>query len=351
MVQRIQLDYSADIKNLIDKYNQIRIRKKIYRTITTIDEALLDAVESNDTADVRLAIQCGANINYAKADKETPFRRAAKNGNLEIIKILIQNKADINAEKNYGNALILAARKGYVLIVEELLKAGADPDHANSRGLNSLYFAVQNNHLETVFLLLAHDAQVNFLTKEGWGSLDCAVYCSRYDIIPLLMERGAIMHSEWLQGFIDRDELIRVAMQKGAEALKIRKEYEASKEFLLQRCLNIVSEQMQLEVHHPAIEQSLRQLIKMIKILYNENSDRLFILSNYLHAFKIAPDNEKMMILDAARTDVIFQTNKKKKFSFLSQMSPSLQVLDCLNAVFSAYDDKRISMNEAKKFS
>jgi len=58
----------------------------------------------------------------------TPLIIASQNGHLEIVKVLIENGADINAENAYTEtALCLAKGDGHNDIVEILERLGAKP--------------------------------------------------------------------------------------------------------------------------------------------------------------------------------------------------------------------------------
>ncbi|KAI0911625.1 hypothetical protein F4823DRAFT_584960 [Ustulina deusta] len=60
--------------------------------------------------------------------RRTPLEMAAENGDLEMVKLLIQHGADVNAEPSIamgGTALQLAAISGNCNLAAELLQRGA----------------------------------------------------------------------------------------------------------------------------------------------------------------------------------------------------------------------------------
>ena len=60
-------------------------------------------------------------------DKCTALHLAAANGHVDVVKVLIQNGADVNAVDEYKfTALHLAARHGHVDIAKVLIENGAD---------------------------------------------------------------------------------------------------------------------------------------------------------------------------------------------------------------------------------
>ena len=66
---------------------------------------------------------------------ETPLQRAAENGHLEIVKMLLAAGAKTDIQNSFGEtALMLASKRGYTDIVKALLKAGADFNIKNKCG-------------------------------------------------------------------------------------------------------------------------------------------------------------------------------------------------------------------------
>jgi ankyrin repeat protein len=57
---------------------------------------------------------------------ETALHLAAGEGHLEIVKLLLEHGADVNAKTAYETALHLAAGEGHLEIVKLLLEHGAD---------------------------------------------------------------------------------------------------------------------------------------------------------------------------------------------------------------------------------
>ena len=67
---------------------------------------------------------------------------------VESTTLLIQKNADVNAGKDGGTPLYLAASHGHLDIVRILVDRFANVDAANGTGATPLYIAAQKGHLE-----------------------------------------------------------------------------------------------------------------------------------------------------------------------------------------------------------
>jgi len=102
-------------------------------------------------------------------------------GYLEIVKLLLENSANINKKNNNGmNSLIYAFMYGNLEIVKLLIKNGADINDNNNK--TSLIFACNFGHLEIVKLLIKNGANTTLMLASSNGNLE---------IIKLLIENDA----------------------------------------------------------------------------------------------------------------------------------------------------------------
>jgi len=107
----------------------------------------------------------------------TPLVFAARQGDLESAKILVEAGADVNQRTNYGwTPLLVAVQNRHYRLASYLLDKGADPNIPNKGGWTPLYLATDNrnieggdypvrqpdmDHLEIIKQLLDHGANVN----------------------------------------------------------------------------------------------------------------------------------------------------------------------------------------------
>ena len=74
----------------------------------------------------------------------TALMLASGEGRNAIVKLLIENGANINTQNNIGNtALLLASWDIHNEVVYLLLSNGANKHHTNKKGLNALQLAQQ----------------------------------------------------------------------------------------------------------------------------------------------------------------------------------------------------------------
>jgi ankyrin repeat protein len=79
---------------------------------------------------------------------------AATGGHVEIIQLLLDESAYIDAESPNGSTpLMMAARYGNAKSVQLLLNEGADVQVKNQLGLTALDFAIQGKRLDAAKLL------------------------------------------------------------------------------------------------------------------------------------------------------------------------------------------------------
>ena len=124
---------------------------------------LMNAAGRNNNPEVlRVLIQAGANVNAKDNYGSTPLMYAALNDNSEVFKALIQAGANVNAKNDDGwTPLMLAAGDNSAEVVSVLIKGGADVNAKFDDGRTALSFAAKENGPEVVSLLLASGAAVS----------------------------------------------------------------------------------------------------------------------------------------------------------------------------------------------
>lgn len=91
----------------------------------------------------------------------------------EIVRMLLERGADINAKDEWGRtALMIGADEGYSDLVLLLLDWEADVHLRDERGYTALMFAAWKGHLDVVKALIERGADVNGVdNKRGYTAL------------------------------------------------------------------------------------------------------------------------------------------------------------------------------------
>ena len=139
---------------------------------------VMAATHDNRVETVRALIQAGADVNIRDNRLDNPFLYAGAEVLLEILRLTIDAKADTKLTNRYGGtALIPAAERGHVEIVNELLtRTHVDVNHVNNLGWTALLEAIVlsnggERHQRIVQLLVDHGANINIADKDGVTSL------------------------------------------------------------------------------------------------------------------------------------------------------------------------------------
>ncbi len=160
------------------------------------DRALLDAAKRGDVAAVKAALKEGADVNAAQGDGLTALHLAAQEGNLEITKLLLGAKANVEAKTKIGDytPLHLAASGARLTVVQALLSAGASPSAVTTTtGVTPLHLAAKAlNGERVVKTLLEKGAPVDAReSSSGQTALMFAAAYNRAAAVKELMAHGA----------------------------------------------------------------------------------------------------------------------------------------------------------------
>jgi uncharacterized protein len=98
-------------------------------------------------------IERGADVNKPGW---APLHYAATKGHLEVINVLLENHAYIDAASPNGSTpLMMAAMYGTPSAVKLLLEAGADPSLKNIQGMTAIDFAQRDKRLDSAEIIAA----------------------------------------------------------------------------------------------------------------------------------------------------------------------------------------------------
>lgn len=128
----------------------------------------------------------GINVNFLNSADESALMYAALKGQLALAKLLISKDADVN--KTGWTPLHYAATNGHVDVIQLLLDNHAFVDAASPNGSTPLMLAAQYGTPQAVKLLLDEGAEPLQKNEQGLTPIDFARRASRIDAERLIAE-------------------------------------------------------------------------------------------------------------------------------------------------------------------
>ncbi|KAM3955948.1 LOW QUALITY PROTEIN: transient receptor potential cation channel subfamily A member 1 [Aphomia sociella] len=162
------------------------------------------AVEAAWVPGVCVALEAGADVTLKANDGETPIHSAAALGNLDVlIEILsvAKQKDSIDYQNDEGEtALFKAINHGHVECLKAILNEGASMKITLQGDANVLHVAAENGHVEILKVLLEYDEAItveliNVLTdggRRGFGPIHFAVSENHLECVKLLLKKADI---------------------------------------------------------------------------------------------------------------------------------------------------------------
>ena len=173
----------------------------------------LYAAEGGKVRNLLRMIQLGVHVLRTDQCGFSALHVAASNGHTNAVRLLIENGVGVNevtrSSNNPGDtSLMLAAEKGHLPTIQNLLEKGGELNKGNEMGWLPLHFAAKGDHTEVVKFLLEKDGDVLAATASGKTVLHLA---TRLDLIRILVRHGANIQAKDISGRTP----LHVAAEKG----------------------------------------------------------------------------------------------------------------------------------------
>ena len=120
---------------------------------------------------------------------------ASEHGHLQVVEILLRNRANVDLQNSDGNtALMIASEHGHLQVVEILLRNRANVDLQDSYGSTALMYASEHGHLQVVEILLRNLANVDLQNSDGILALMYASEYGHHQVVEILLDNRASVH-------------------------------------------------------------------------------------------------------------------------------------------------------------
>jgi ankyrin repeat protein len=161
---------------------------------------IFDAAKTGDAARVQELLKDTPALALSKDDRgATPLHWAAANGHKEVARLLLANKADVNARMNDGETPLHAAVR-HADIVELLIEWRADIDATSyGQGTTALHMALLNDNRDAASLL---SSKARIDAKDGHGDTPLILVALKGypDVAAQLLKRGANVNASDSEG-------------------------------------------------------------------------------------------------------------------------------------------------------
>jgi len=183
-------------------------------------------------------IKSGQFLLDAKANTEvqglqnwTPLRYAAFYGHVELCRLLLKKGANPNTISSGDPILVESAGQGNLEVVTLLVENNAIIDAVNSDDWTALHKASYNGHIAVVAYLLDHGADIHHTNNMGQTTILLAARRGFAELVQFLIDKGADLHrpstNNWTPLHLSYDfaEATRVLMENGADANRVMRHY------------------------------------------------------------------------------------------------------------------------------
>ena len=178
---------------------------------TLTPHTFIENARQGNLAAVKSFLAAGIDPNVRDDEGGTALIAAVTGNQGDIVKLLLDKGADVNAKNKNGETALFWAppMEGAGDVIRLLLEKGADTNIESSRGITPVMNAASKRQVDVVKILIESGADINRKNKENIGALGLAARANSMEIVHLLMTRGVAFSSE------DAGEVLTMAALRG----------------------------------------------------------------------------------------------------------------------------------------
>ncbi len=179
---------ALDLVELLVKEGRKSVAQETY--VEALTEQLAWAVSNNREGVVKTLIQGGPDVEKRTIDgTRTPLYHAAYNGYINIVKLLLEAKADPNAQGSDDEWTSIHAACDHASILSQLITAGANINAKTANGATALLLAISWQKHDSVKELLRHEPDLDCIV-EDITSLTVSVSRGSPEMVMTLLDAG-----------------------------------------------------------------------------------------------------------------------------------------------------------------
>ncbi len=312
--QVVELDTTVNITGPLNSVDQAEM-----------NQYLMIAASSGQIEVMRWLIRNGAEVDSKTNQNVTPIMFAVTNNKTEAVKTLLEYKPDVNILTTESETPLLAAAKnGNLEIAEALIRDSADINFTDIHGATPLHYASIYGYFDLTDMLLYYDALIDIKSDDGTTPLMAAIWSDFADIADILIQNGANCREKDNQGFTP----LMIAAQNGDTIIM---------EMLLRKQVNMYEIN---NFHYDALDISIRS---------NQKEAADYLIRKGYKSDKKYPDaiNPYIIALKYSRTEISDNLRKNgivenHRFGF-DQVAVSLSAKLCFHDYFTGVN---ISLKE-----
>ena len=317
---------------------------------------LVTACKKGEVELVKNLIKRGAGVDSEVLDRQgkdchcfTALCAAAGSGNMEIVDILLKNKANVNyVPVNYKTAVYCACAAGHELVLKQLIKAGAELKAygKENKFTSPLYAAVDGEHVDCVKILLQNGYRVTeigtYITRPEKVMLPLgrAAEGNMVEIVKVLLKNGVDVNQTyswynfscpsaiWFAAAGGCSEIVKILQRAGADLNVADKNAGRTP---IMTCLRNINK-TQPNGKHLLSNCEYEYFVQTLEILLNcgcdVNKKSRHKETTIMHAIDALPDADPLLKRIAHMDDINISLQRpiiREKISFGNRWGPNVQ--------------------------